>query len=130
MDFIDEQDGAGRFQLVDDALEALLELAAVHGAGHQRAHVQLQDALVEQRGGHVAFDDALGQAFDDGGLADAGLADQGRVVLGAAGQDLNDALDFHLAPDHRVQLAFFGQGGQIDRQLVDQRRLGIFFFTA
>ena len=29
-------------------------------------------------------DDALGQALDDGGLADAGLADQDRVVLRAA----------------------------------------------
>ena len=34
--------------------------------------------------GHVAVDDALGQALDDGGLADARLADQHRVVLGAA----------------------------------------------
>ncbi len=28
----------------------------------------------------------LGQALDDGGLADAGLADQHRVVLGAAAE--------------------------------------------
>ena len=31
--------------------------------------------------GHVAGDDALGQALGDGRLADAGLADQRRVVL-------------------------------------------------
>jgi hypothetical protein len=31
--------------------------------------------------------------LDDGGLAHAGLADQHRVVLSAAGQDLDDALD-------------------------------------
>ena len=33
--------------------------------------------------GHVALDDAPGQALDDGGLADAGLADEHRVVLRA-----------------------------------------------
>ena len=39
--------------------------------------------LVAQALRHVAGDDALGQALDDRGLADAGLADQHRVVLGA-----------------------------------------------
>ena len=98
--------------------------------GHQRADIQLQHALAQQRGGHIAFDDALRQALDDGGLAHAGLADQGRVVLGAARQDLDDALDFHLPADDRVQFAFFGQGGQVNRQLVHQRGLGFLFFLA
>ena len=61
--------------------------------------------LSEQGLRDVAGDDALGQPFDDGGLADAGLADQGRVVLGAAGQDLDDALDLLLATDDRIELA-------------------------
>ena len=70
--------------LLDDLLEALLELAAVLGAGDQRADVERHEALVEQGLRHVAGDDALGQALDDGRLADAGLADQHRVVLGPA----------------------------------------------
>ena len=37
--------------------------------------------LVPQPFRDVAADDALGQALDDGGLADAGVADQHRVVL-------------------------------------------------
>ena len=65
--------------------------------------------MSNKRRGHVAFDDALGQTFHDGGLADARFADQGRVVLGAAGQDLDDAFDLHLAADDRVQFAFLGQ---------------------
>ena len=36
--------------------------------------------------GHVAVDDHLGQAFDDGRLADARLAEQDRVVLRAGGR--------------------------------------------
>ena len=124
---VDEQDGVARFQLLDDALQALLELTAVHRAGDQAAHVQLQDALVVQRFGHLAIDDALGQAFDDGRLAHAGLADEGGVVLGAPGQNLDDALDLRLAADDRVQGVLLGQGGQIGGQLVDQGRLALLF---
>ena len=39
------------------------------------------------------------------GLADAGLADEHRVVLGAAREDLDDALDLLRAADDRVELA-------------------------
>ncbi len=79
---VDEEDCVvGVSELLDDLLEALLELAAVLGAGDERADVERQDALVEQRLGDVAVDDALGEALGDGGLADAGLADQRRVVL-------------------------------------------------
>ncbi len=55
--------------------------------------------------GHVAVDDAQRQTFDDGGLADAGLADQHRIVLGAARQHLDGAADFLVAADHRIELA-------------------------
>ena len=70
--------------LLEDGLQPLLELAAVLRAGDQRADVERDDALVLQTLGHVAAHDALGEALDDRGLADARLADQDRVVLGAA----------------------------------------------
>ena len=54
---------------------------------------------------HVAVDDALRQALDDRGLADAGLADQHRIVLGAARQHLDGAADLLVAADHRIDLA-------------------------
>ena len=85
---VDEEDRVvGVAELLDDLLEALLELAAVLGAGDERADVERQDPLVQQRLGHVARDDPMGQALGDRGLADAGLADQRRVVLesGATG---------------------------------------------
>ena len=107
---VDEEDRVvGVAQLLDDLLEPLLELAAVLGAGHQRADVEGQDALVQQRLGHVAGDDAMGQALGDGRLADAGLADEGRVVLRPARQDLDDPLDLLLAADDRVELAGAGE---------------------
>ena len=54
---------------------------------------------------HVAVDDAQRQALDDRRLADAGLADQHRIVLGAARQHLDGAADFLVAADHRIELA-------------------------
>ena len=88
---VDEEDdlalGLGDF--LEDGLQPLLELAAVLRAGDERAHVERDDLLVLQALGHVAADDALRQPLDDGGLADAGLADEHRVVLRAARQHLD-----------------------------------------
>ena len=86
-------------------LEPLLELAAIFGPGDQRAHVERQQLLVLQAFGHVAIDDAQRQPFGDRGLADARLADQHRVVLGAPRQHLDGAADFLVAADDRVELA-------------------------
>ena len=83
---VDEQDdlALGVLDLLEHRLEALLELAAVLGAGDQRAQVERHDALLLEALGHVAAHDALGEALGDGGLAHARLADEHRVVLGAA----------------------------------------------
>ena len=102
---VDEQQDPplGRLDLLQHGLQALLELAAVLGAGHERAHVEREDGLVLQPLGHVAAHDALGEALDDRGLADAGVADEHRVVLGLAREDLDHAPDLRVAADHRVE---------------------------
>jgi hypothetical protein len=64
--------------------EPLLELATILGPRNQGAHVERQQLLVFQA--HVAIDDPQRQSLDDRGLADAGLADQHPIVLGAAGR--------------------------------------------
>ena len=112
---VDEQDdrALGGGDLVQHRLQPLLELAAVLRAGDQRAHVERHQLLVLQALRHVAVDDAQGQALDDGGLADAGLADQHRVVLGAAGQHLDGAADLLVAADHRVELLVAGGLGEV-----------------
>ena len=107
---VEEQDDATLAvrDLLQDRLQALLELAAVLGAGDQRANVERDHAPVPQRLGHVARHDPLGESLDDGGLAHAGLADQHGVVLRAAGQHLDHAPNLVVAPDHRVELALLG----------------------
>ena len=99
--------------LLEHGLEPLLELAAVLRAGQQRAEVERPDAPALEALGHVAGDDALGEALDDRRLADAGLADQHRVVLGAAREHLHRAAHLVVAPDHGVELAALGDRREI-----------------
>ena len=100
--------------LLEHGLEAVLELAAVLGAGDHRADVERDDLAVAQRLGDVAVDDPLGEALDDRRLADAGLADQDRVVLRAAREHLDDAADLVVAADDRVEPALGGALGEVD----------------
>ena len=114
---VDEEDDAagGRGDLRQHGLQPLLELAAIFRAGDQRAHVERHQLLVLQRLRHVAIDDAQRQAFGDGRLADAGLADQHGIVLGAARQHLDGAADLLVAADDRIELAGAGVGGEVAR---------------
>ncbi len=95
----------GVLDLLEHSLEALLELAAELRPGKHAGEVERDDPLVLQAFRHVAAHDAPRQAFNDGGLAHAGFADQHRVVLGTAAQHLDDAADLLIAADDRVELA-------------------------
>ena len=126
VNLVDEQhDVAARLDLLEHLLEAFLEIAAVARAGHHGAQIQRIDLLVLQRLRHVAGVDLLREAFDDGGLADARLADQHGVVLRAARQHDHDTFDLVGAPDHRVELALGRFGGQVAPELVQNGRTGL-----
>jgi hypothetical protein len=102
MDLVDEQNGARIvLELLHDLLQPLLEIAAIARAGQQRAHVEREDRGVLKHFRHVAFDDALGEPLGDRRLADAGIAHIERVVLRAAAQHLDGAVDLGLAADQR-----------------------------
>jgi hypothetical protein len=110
----EQQDLPGRGgDFREHRLEPLLELAAVLGAGHQRAHIEGEHGLIAQPFGYVAVGDALGEALHDGGLADPGVTDEYRVVLGLAGQDLHHAPDLGVASDDRVEPARTGVGDKV-----------------
>src|SRR5690606_28101647 len=123
VDLVDEQDdvAAGR-DLLEHLLEALLEVTAVARAGDQRTQVERVELLVLEGLGDVAAGDVLRESLDDGGLADAGLTDQHRVVLGATAQHLHHALDLLVAHDDRVELALAGRLGEVAPELVEHRR--------
>ena len=127
--FVDEQDDLAGFlrDFLEHGLQAFLELAAILGAGQQAGHVEDQHLLALERFRHLAIDDALRQAFDDGRLADARLADQHRVVLGPPLQNLNGAANFVVATDHRVELALRGALGQVDAVFLQRLALAFGF---
>ena len=121
VDLVDEQDRARLLlQLGDDALEPLLEIAAVLGARDQRAHVERVDGAVGQHVRDLALDDHAREAFGNGGLADAGFADVQRIVLAAAAQDLDGALDLERAADQRIDLAVLRLLVEVGRVLVER----------
>ena len=64
VDLVDEEDRLRVLgELLQHRLQALLEIAAVLGAGEQRAHVERVDLVLVQELGHVAFVDAAREAL-------------------------------------------------------------------
>ena len=94
-------------------LQALLEFTAVLRASNHRRNVEGDEALVTQRFRDISRNDALGKSFDDGRLADAGLTDEDGVVLGTAGQNLDDAANLVVTANDRVELTFARHLGQV-----------------
>ena len=120
--FVDEEDDLSfrRLHLLQNRLQALLEFAPELRAGDQRAHVERDHPTPLEALGHVAAGDALGEPLDDRRLADAGFADQDRVVLGATRKHLNHAADLVVAADDRVELAALGELGQVAAELLER----------
>ena len=115
VDLVDEEDRARIvLDLLHHRLEALLEVAAIARAGEQRAHVEGEDGGVLQHLGHVALDDLAREPFGDGGLADAGIADEQRIVLLAPAQHLDGAHHLGLAADQRIDAAVLGLLVEVD----------------
>jgi hypothetical protein len=115
VELVDEEDDLplGLLDLLDHGFQPLLELPAVLRSREHRSQVEGDDLLVLQALGHVAGGDAPREPFDDGGLADARIADEDGVVLRPARQDLHDAADLVVPPDDGVELAAAGQLGQV-----------------
>ena len=121
VDLVDEEDGVRVLdELLEHRLQALLEVAAVLGAGQQRAHVEREHLRLGEDLGHLAVDDAPGEPLGDGGLAHAGLAHEQRVVLAPAAQDLDHALELVLAADERVDLAVDGELVEVLREALER----------
>ena len=112
---VDEQDdlAARAGDLRQHSLQPLLELAAVFGPGDERAHVERHQLLVLERFRHIAVDDPERQSLGDGRLADARLADQHRIVLGAPRQHLDGAADLLVAADDRVEPSLARVRGEV-----------------
>ena len=115
VDLVDEHDRARiGFDLLDHLLEPLFEVAAVARAGEQRAHVEREHGGAFQHVRHLAMHDAAREALRDRGLADAGIADEQRIVLLPAAEHLNRPVDLGIAADQRIDLAVLGLLVEVD----------------
>ena len=124
VDLIEEQDAVLRIlRFLDELLETLLELSAVHRAGDHARHVERDHPLAAHPLRGVPGGDRFGETLHDGRLADARLADQHGVVLRAAGKDLENALNLGLASDHGIQFALGGGFREIASVGVERGRL-------
>ncbi len=124
VDLVDEDDQVRILtELPDDALQALLELAAVLGARHDERQVEREDLFRRQEHRDRALDDPGREALDDRRLADARLAEEDRVVLRAARQDLDDPLELLVAADQGVERAGPGELRQVAAVLRQERKL-------
>ena len=107
MQLVDEQDDLafriGHF--FQKRLEPVLEFAAKFCARDHRADVHRDEFLVLERLRHVAGNNPARETFDDRGLADAGLANQDRIVFRPSRKHLHHAPDFVIASDDRIDLA-------------------------
>ena len=114
--------------LLHHLLEALFEVAAIARAGEQRAHVEREHGRPAQHLRHRAVDDLVGEPFGDRRLADAGLADQQRIVLLPSAQHLDRALHLGLAADQRIDLAILRLLVEVDAVSIESA--ASFFFCS
>ena len=121
---VDEEHDVARAALdfVEDSFDAAFEFAAILRACDQRTEREREHAFAVQRARRVAAGDALREAFDDRGLSDARFADEARVVLAAARENRNDAIDFAVAPDDGIEFSFARELGEIAREGGQRRR--------
>ena len=109
----EEDDVASLADFIHDGLDAFFKLTPVFCACHHEGEIKGDHTAVTQEFRNVAAGDFLGKAFNDSCFANPGLSNENRVVLGAATQDLNHALDFRCASDDRVELVFLGEFGEV-----------------
>ena len=127
--FVNEQDDVFcAADFVHHGLDALLELPAIFCSGNHEREVERDDALVQQNFRHVALRDFLRETFDDGCFSNARFAEQNRVVLRAAAENLDDALDFVFAADDGVQVALARQFREVAAKGLERGRFDFALF--
>ncbi len=115
VNLVDEED---RFLVVFDLLhhlfQPLFEIAAIARAGKQRAHIEGKDSRVGEHFRHFVLDDLPRQALGDRRLANARVADEQRIVLMPAAENLDRAQHFRLAADQWIDAPFLGLAIEVD----------------
>ena len=120
VDLVEEEHhpSRGAPHLLLEAVEPLGERPAEGRAGEEVRGRQLDHDAPPQlprRG-----EQPLGDAFHDGGLADARLTHQAGVVGPALPQDVQHLVHLPGPSHHRIQTALMGEGGEVATQLGEE----------
>ena len=116
VNLVDEEDGHRPLrQRVNDGLETLFEVAAESRAGEERGRVEREHLRPLEGRRHVVVRSRVARPFGQRRLADAGVADEHRVVLAPPAQDLHRPLQLGRPADERIELARFRARGQVHR---------------
>ena len=98
-------------------------MSAVLGAGYHQGKIKCYHAPIAQEFRHITGDNFLGEPFHNGRLSHAGFTEEYGIILGAAAENLDDALDFVGPADYRIHLAFAGDLGEIAAEGAQRGRL-------
>ncbi len=124
LNFIKEQNDVARgLDLFDQILNILFEGAPVLGTGFQVRNINGPNLLVLDGFRHIAFDNSLRQAFDDGCFTDPGVTNQDRVILRPPTENLSGLLNFLIPANNRIQQPILGLLGQISAHLFQDAAL-------
>ena len=118
-----EDDVTRAAHIAQHGLHALLKIPAVLCPCEHRRDIQRHYALVFKLCRCLPLRNAHRQALRDGGLADARLPDEHRVILAAAREDLYRAAYLLRPPDDGVEGSACGEVGQVAAVLVEHARV-------
>ena len=104
----------------------LLKLTAIFGAGNHQREVESNHFFAGDNLRHGAVGNRLSESFSDRGFANPGFPEQHRIILCAAAENLNNALDFILTANHRVEFSLACQLSQIAPERIECRCFGLF----
>src|SRR5581483_9415426 len=95
-----------------------LELTTVLAAGNHSVEAKFNHPLILKNLRDITMVNPLGQTFDNGSFANAGLTNKYWVILGAAGQDLNSCFNFLGAANDWIKLSLSGQFRKVPGVLI------------
>ena len=108
-------------QFFHDGLQSFFKLSAILCSCDDQRKVERKNSFVCKKRRNIAVGDALRESFHNGSFAYARFADEYGIVLRAAAQNLNDALDFSFASNQRIERTFRGSARQVAAEFRKQR---------
>ncbi len=102
-----------RLDFFHHGLEALFKLTTKFGARYEQAEVERENLFLLDAFRYLPLDNGLGEPFGNRCLPYTRFANQDRVVLGTARENLDDALHFNIATNYGVEFVLLRQLGEV-----------------